>query len=118
MVNYKELIKKRAYLNSVVTVDERWFAVICSHLGSEPACAMVDIMTIVENEVKKEVERILNEKCYDDEECREMEYDIALEEAYERISETKIAEVIAEEFINELIEQALPDLLENLIPRR
>ncbi len=118
MVDYAEYIRRRAYLGGVENIGEEWYARICSWFGNEPACVNVNITSIVDSFAKEEAERICNDKCYGDEECIEMEYDLCLEQAYENISESKMAEILAKDFLNELIEQALPDLIDNLVPRK
>ncbi len=117
-MDYAEYIRRRAYLGGVENIGEEWYARICSWFGNEPACVNVNITSIVNSFAKEEAERICNDKCYGDEECIEMEYDLCLEQAYENISESKMTEILAKDFLNELIEQALPDLLDALAPRK
>jgi len=118
MVDYSRYIRERAYLDGVEVIGEDWYARICSWFGNDKACTNVNITSIIDGFAREEARRICENKCYGDEECMEMEYDLCLEEAYENIAEDKMAEILAKDFMNTLIEQALPDLINELVPHK
>ena len=117
-VDYEGLICGRAFVDDVVLEDGRWRAIVCSWFGQEKACVRIDVTSIVEPLVQREAKRILEEHCAGDEECEERYWDLALEEAEERIAEGKLAWIAVRDFERELVEQACPDLLDSLAPRR
>ena len=71
MVDHASMIRSRAKFEDVEVIGNTWYAVICSWYGSDKACAKVNITSLIERLAKEEAERILDERCGDDEECRE-----------------------------------------------
>lgn len=111
MVDVERFICGRARVDGVEIDGHRWYARVCSWFGQERACVRVDVTGLVEPEVKREAERIADERCYGDEECIEAYWDSFLEEAEERLAESKLPEIIARDFERTLIEQACADLV-------
>lgn len=117
-INYEDIICKRAHVQDVVLENHNWYAIVCSHFGQEKHCVRIDITSKVEPIIREEAERILREECMGDEECMERYWDTAFEEAEEKLAESKIPEIVATDFVNEIIEMACPDLLDAMAPRK
>lgn len=116
-IDYERFICKRAVVDDVVFEDNRWYAIVCSWFGQERACIRIDVTSIIEPLVRREAERVLEERCAGDEECIEYYWDLALEEAVERIAESELPMIAVKDHLDTIVEQACPDLLDALAPR-
>jgi len=117
-INHARFTCNRATIDDVIPEGGEWYAVVCSWFGHEKACVRVNVTSIVESLVREEARRVLEDYCAGDEECMEYYWDMAMEEAVERIAESKLAWIEVRDHEDTIREQACPDLIDALAPRK